>query len=731
LKPRDRSLLEIFSAEQAEHVSRLRALTDALAGGDASTLEEALRRAHTLKGAARAVGLEQIESLAHRLEAVFARARAGAAAFDAAGAAVVHRALDAVEDVLAAVLAGREEPDTSAARQAIESLPGAPPSERHEAAGPAREPHVSVPGAAGTSAELVRVDAASIDELIRTSSQLFAAITAESAAGNLMEEHSLQTAEALKQWLRLRRQCAPYVRRKQEDPEFAPVAECLNYIDGQIRLLGAGARSAAAEHRRRDRDLRRHSEDLQHHAVRVRMTAAETEFGGFGAMVRDLAREEGKQVEFRAEGLEAQADRAVLQGLKDSVMHLLRNAVSHGIETPGGRAAAGKPASGSVRLRVDAVGGRLSIAVEDDGRGIDTRAVLEAAAREGAPAAEVTGEEALRLIFRPGLSTSRRVTNLAGRGIGLSVVQQAVSGMQGEIRVEPRAGGGTTFTLSVPLSISTHHVLLLGAGGYTFGVPARFVERLCRVGASDVRTMDGRESLVTASGPVRLARLSSLLGVAEQEYASDGEERDKLQVAILALGDRRAGMVVDRFVDDREAVVKDLGVPRRMAGMTSGGIVLEDGTVAPVLDPAALFEKFHEPAGPPVLKPPAEPVRKKPRRILVVDDSITTRSLEKSILEAHGYEVRLAVDGVEALERLRADAVDLVITDIMMPRMDGMQLLQEIRKDRKLAGIPVIVVTSLERREEQERGLSLGADAYIVKRKFDQRELLNTVRQIL
>jgi two-component system chemotaxis sensor kinase CheA len=747
LRERDRALIEIFSAEQAEHVSRLRALADALGAPDAGgpAFEEALRSAHTLKGAARAVGLEETEFLMHRLETAFARMRSGELVPGADRAAAVHRVLDAAEDILACALAGREEPDTSGARRLLDMLLGPTPRE----AVPSRpEPvpanKIEEPAGAGSNrtvspgafADMVRLDAGSVDALIAYSSQLFSAATAESAAGKLLEAHLQSGAETLEDWQRLRRQCASYVRSRQEDPSFAPVLECLNYADGRFRSLGAEARAAAAAERHRTWELRRRSEELHRSAVRVRMTPADTVFGAFGAMVRDLARDESKEVDFRAEGLEAQADRLVLQGLKDPVMHLLRNAVSHGIEPAAERASAGKPSAGRIRLRVESRAGRLRVSVEDDGRGIDRDAVRREALKrgllvEGAGAVH-SPEELLNVIFRPGFSTSKAITSLAGRGVGLSVVRQAVSRLHGDITVG-RLDGGALFTISVPISISTQHLLLAAVGNYVFGLPAAFIERLCRAGISSIQTMDGKDVIISDSRPVLLTKLADLLGLPEGETrpASEDEGDRVFQIAVVAVGEQRAGIVVDRLLEHREAVVKDLGLPSSMAGLASGGIPLEDGTVAVVLDAAALLDRFAGSAKGAGLKSLAGEPKKPAPRILVVDDSITTRSLEKSILEAHGYEVRVAVDGVEALEQLRADPANLVITDVMMPRMDGLELLRQMKGDKDLAHIPIIVVTSLERREDQEQGLSLGADAYIVKRKFDQRELLNTVRQIL
>jgi two-component system chemotaxis sensor kinase CheA len=389
-----------------------------------------------------------------------------------------------------------------------------------------------------------------------------------------------------------------------------------------------------------------------------------------------------------------------------------------------------------VELALQAGGGRLSIRVEDDGRGIDLQAVASTALRKGlVSAAEVhlrTPEELAQLIFLPGFSTSKQVTDLAGRGMGLSVVAEQVKRLQGQTELQKRNGPGVSIVISTPLSISTQRLLLVACGGRTFGIPVESIERLCRIKAQDVKTVEGRPALLLRGQAVPLARLAELLGLPPETVAVPAPETLALQAVVLkSVESSLAAVVVDAFIAERGGVIKDLGVPVRAAGQTAGGVLLEDGAVALVLNSTELLKAVRESRQSLAWPVVALATPKKSPNILVVDDSITTRSLEKSILEAHGYRVRVAVDGVEALVQLRAEMADLVIADIQMPRLDGFGLLEELKKDPHLNQVPVIIVTSLERREDREKGLALGADAYIVKRKFDQRDLLDTIRQIL
>jgi two-component system chemotaxis sensor kinase CheA len=510
------------------------------------------------------------------------------------------------------------------------------------------------------------------------------------------------------------------------------VGRYLDFVEHQMRLLSGQARAAHLLQQRASWSLRRLGEQLQEDVRRARMVPAEGVFEGFRKMVRDLARDEGKEVEFEVGGLEAEADRMVLQALKDPVMHLLRNAVSHGIEPPGDRRAKGKPPAGRVALRVEARGNRLRIAVEDDGRGIDLKRVAGVAVQRGllseSEAAAASPQELTRLIFQPGFSTARAVSELSGRGMGLSVAYEAVTRLQGEIALHPREGPGTAVVLSVSLTVSTHRLLLVACRGQTFGLPAHGVERLHRVQTQDVETVEGRPVVRLQGQPVPLASLAHLLDLGESEVSAEG---GALPVVALRSGDGRLAVAVDALLSVQDSLIQDLGIPMAGGDRLSGGVLLEDGSVCLALNPAGLVRAFQESGGAPALKTTGPAPEKRTPAILVVDDSITTRTLEKSILEAHGYRVQVAVDGAEALDRLRAGGVDLVVADIQMPRVDGFALLEEMKRDRRLSQIPVILVTSMERREDQERGLALGADAYIVKRKFDQRELLEAVEQMV
>jgi two-component system chemotaxis sensor kinase CheA len=720
-------LLSIFVAEHREHVSRMRALLQAAADDPAAVTEavhnELLRCAHTLKGASRAAGVAAVESLAHRLETLFSRARAGSQRLDREVIAAVHRVLDASEDATSAAASARPSMD---ARPILDEFDAVLVSTRAEAVPAPEPPSVRPPtdAAAVEPFDLVRVRAEDLDRLLRSSAQLLAYTLGQARISEDLNG-LYRTARRLQIALDTTR------RGRAETGKAAPSAGA----EEDLRALARSARSIRVQQQRNEWTVEQLARRIEEDVARVRMVSAADVFDPFGKAVRDVAEHERKEVEFRAEGLNVRADRMILQALKDPILHLLRNAVAHGIERPEERRRNGKASLGRIVLRLMVRRGRLEAAVEDDGRGIDFGAVAAEAQRRGMVSAadgqSRTQQELIGYLMEPGFTTAAEVTLLSGRGMGLSVVQEQVRRLQGEVTVHSNDGRGTRVSMSVPLSVAAHHVALVSAGDQVFAIPTRGIEKVCRFRRTDVAAMQGQPVIAVDGQLVPLAMLADLLELTSSLPQPAPGEAPMIRAVLLRSGQERLAVVVDALLDERQAVVMDLGLAASEAGRAAGGAILEDGSVAIVLNAAELVAAYRQTGHRTrsiTLSP--EPERKQ-ARILVVDDSITTRALEKSILEAHGFKVRVAVDGVEALELLRAEKADAVIADLMMPRMDGFGLLESMRKDADLADIPVVIVSSNERPEDQERGLALGADAYIVKRKFDQRELLETVRQIL
>ena len=727
-------LLAAFAVEYREHLEEMRTLLGSVAadgGISPAQVDEAFRRAHSLKGAARIAGLRPAETLAHRLETLFAGVRDGQLRLDPGVARTIDQGpLDAIEDTAAALLAGHTAPDPAMVLDAMERLLEG----RAVQAPAAREPIPAAPvdrPVAAPTIETVRVSAEHLDRLLRSAGQLLTEGQRQHLLTRELAGLARQLEELAQAWHAVRGGAAAALRRLADVPAFGAVARYLHLAEQQLPTLVKQTRALRRLQQRNAWDLQHQVGRLHADARRVRMVSAESVLQGFRKMVRDLAHDEGKRVDFQVAGFEIHADRLVLQALKDPLMHALCNAVTHGIEPPDERVRRDKPEIGLLRLRLETIANRLRVVVEDDGCGIEPRRVAEAAVRRGllseAEAAALAPAEQARLIFRPGLSTLREVTDVSGRGMGLSVVHEAALRLQGEVDLEPRDGSGTRIVISVPLSVATQRLLLVACRDATFAIPVHAIEQLLRVKPSEIDRVEGRPMLLRDGQPIAVRALADLLGLPAAEAAA----ARALPILILRSGTSRLAVAVDAFLAERDSLIKSLDAPAARLKPLAGGILLEDGSVVLVLNPAELMRApvsaDHTPAARAVPAPPKPAAR----TVLVVDDSLTTRTLEKSILEAHGYTVRIATDGVEALAQLRGELVDLVITDVQMPRMDGFVLLETMKKDPRLARLPVIVVTSMGKREDQERGLALGADAYIVKRKFDHEELLETIRQIL
>lgn len=758
-------LIGIFKAEAGEHLACIRSILEKEGAGIAgANLDEVFRRAHSLKGASRAMDMRNVESLAHPLETLFVRVRDGALKLEAPVMKVVNLVLDAIEDGVAAMLAGQPPKDPAQALNAITQVLGnagsssagarrvsvkletpliepaathvpatqpAPPSPAASPTPAIVQPNALRQVSAAAMADSVRVSTSVIDRLHRSAGQLAIEGQRQDLVTQQINHLGANMAAIVKECDSVRTHSGAALRRLENAPEFARVSRYVSFVEHQVRRVSKDVRALRLLQQRSAWALQNVGDQLQQDVLGARMISAENIFETFGKMMRDLARDEGKELNFRTSGMQIEADRLVLQALKDPLMHILRNTIAHGIETPAERKANGKDPAGTVHFSLETNGNRLRAIVEDDGRGVNLARVAEIAVQKRlmnpAQAAALSPAETLRLIFHPGFSTARAVTSLSGRGMGLNVVTDAAARLQGSADVENLLRGGTRFVISVPLSISTHRLLMVKCGARTYAIACHAIEGLHRIRPRDILTLEGRPAVSLNGKTLPLAGLAHLLKSGEPP---DFSTRQHIPIVALKSGEKNVAVAVDELLAETEGVVKDLHPIVMKVGKLSGGVLTGDGSVVLVLNATDLVDAFQHLDKAPLLASTAVREKRVPT-ILVVDDSITTRSLEKSILESNGYQVIVAMDGVEALEKLRSDKVDLVVCDVEMPRLDGFAVLQEVKKDAQLSKIPFIMVTSLEKREDKERGLALGADGYIVKRKFDQKDLLDTVRQML
>jgi chemotaxis protein histidine kinase CheA/CheY-like chemotaxis protein len=374
------------------------------------------------------------------------------------------------------------------------------------------------------------------------------------------------------------------------------------------------------------------------------------------------------------------------------------------------------------------------IDVEDDGAGIDLERVRALALRRGFASEgelrEMTDQQILGLVFRPGFSTKGMITDLSGRGVGLDVVLTNIERLKGTITVSSAPGRGSVFSIRLPITLATTQALLVRVSGQTFAIPLAAVEVIGEIGLELVTSVESREAVLIEGVPTALVRLHEILNLPDQAARLEAGER--APVVVLGSTDERVAFLVDELLGEHEIVVKGLGAPLRRVRNVSGATIAGDGAVVLILNVFDLIKASQKVRGLWLAdKRRAEAGLRGKARVLVVDDSVTTRLLEKGILENNGYEVTLAVDGVDALEKLADQEFDLVVSDVEMPRMNGFELTRRLRRDDAHRELPVILVTSLSSEVDKKNGVEAGADAYIVKGAFDQGNLIATIRQLL
>jgi two-component system chemotaxis sensor kinase CheA len=454
-------------------------------------------------------------------------------------------------------------------------------------------------------------------------------------------------------------------------------------------------------------------DQLQETVLEMRMVPLSSITSPFARAVRDIAAGEGKQVDLLITGAQTQLDRILLDGMSEAIGHLLRNSIAHGIETPAARERAGKPRRGALELHAQPLGGQVAIRVRDDGAGVPAEAIAEGERRGSL----------VDVLAEAGFSTAEGVSEIAGRGVGLDAVKRQVESVGGSLTIDTVPGEGTCTTLLLPATLALLRVLIVQRAGQRFGLALASVTEV--IALDEVMTLGGRPSIMVGGESLALADLAGILGMAP------ADSPDVSRALVVGASNGRLAVACEEVIGEQEVVVKPLrqslvGVPGYL-----GAAILRDGEIVLILDPSHLVRQApHAPAA--LRIPGATEQSVKAPKILVVDDQFTVRELQRSILRAAGYRVEVACDGREALDTLTGEGdFDIVVTDLQMPEMDGLQLLGAIRSDPVRASLPVVVVTSRGTAEDRERGAQAGADAYIVKDEFDQQALLETVKRLV
>jgi len=707
------SYMGAFREEILEH---LQAVTQCLLfleahPEDTSSISELFRRVHTIKGSARMMGFGPMADLAHGMEDLLEELRSGRLRVSSSLLDAMLASVDLLRGLLDGPVDSKEErPDLQAMLHWLAELRGG--RERAEPAGRIQEPlqRSGAEQVARIEAQTVRVDVSRIDAILNLASEL------------------MVLDAARRQWLA---EVARLLDELEKVPGLFQGAGARDLSRNMARpsLLGARAGNRFRRMMAEQTELMR---ELHYQVSALRMMPARSILAAIPRAARDLARDEGKEVEVLIEGEDTQVDREVLDRVRSPILHLVRNAVHHGIEDPVSRTAAGKPRAGKIRVSLASKGELAILQVEDDGCGVDLQAVRRAAVERGllspSEAESLESEEVMDLLFVPGFSTSDVVSEGSGRGVGLDVVKAEMDAIKGRVHLESHPGRGTRITLEMPITLAFTHVLLVEVGRSVYGVPAASTQGIAEIPTAAVRLLQSREAVELAGRTVPVVRVQSLLGV--ESTLRNGAAR--FPALLLGSAERPVAFAVDQVVGDENVIVKPLGPLLRSVPWVSGGFILGDGRVALLLSAAALMDAAHR--GDAVQAARSQPVgggRRGRGRVLVVDDAAISRELVKAILQSAGYEVESAADGVDALSRLRVDDFDLVVADVEMPRMDGLELTAALRLDPRLAGLPVVILSAKESEEDRKKGLEMGAQAYIGKGSFDRADLLDTVKSLI
>ena len=747
---RDASLLELFSLEAEAQTQVLSAGLLALERDptQADHLEACMRAAHSLKGAARIVGLDAGVGIAHVMEDCLVAAQEGrlllrAEHIDALlqgtdllmriatpGDQAVEAAVPAFLAQMAALLDPGAVPALPVTPAPIVAEPAAPPAPLPVEAEPEAEPlatrKAGKRGAEGGE-RVLRVTADRLNSLLDLSSK------------SLVETQRLKPYLATLQ--RLKRMHGQGMRAldglRTQLEASGQSAEVLDALAQTQRLLAETQQilqQQAADLDEFGWQASQRAQLLYDTALACRMRPFADVLTGQSRMVRDLGRSLDKQVRLLIEGEKTQVDRDVLEKLEAPLTHLLRNAVDHGIELPERRLLAGKPSEGTLRLRASHQAGMLVLELTDDGAGIDLerlrRSIVERALSPAETVAQMSEAELLTFLFLPGFSLRDRVTEVSGRGVGLDAVQHMVRELRGSIELTQVPGQGCCFHLEVPLTLSVVRSLVVEVGGEVYAFPLAHIERTVDVPADAIVQIEGRQHFWHEGRHIGLVAASQLLN----RPAAQGEQ-SSLRVVVIREREQLYGVAVERLIGERVLVVMPLDARLGKVQDISSGALLDDGSVVLIIDVEDLLRSVDKLLSTGRLeridrgtKAGRGVVRK---RVLVVDDSLTVRELQRKLLGNRGYDVAVAVDGMDGWNALRSEDFDLLITDIDMPRMDGIELVTLVRRDHRLQSLPVMVVSYKDREEDRRRGLDAGADYYLAKASFHDDALLDAVVELI
>jgi len=693
-----------------------------------------------------------VSELAHGMEDVLDAARTGRITISREVADILFKGIDALSFMLDRIAAG-EQPDpppvlrdklkqvagASAADVQAPQTPLAPnasqplndedrstdtskfgldiPESAGKAAPLGDEPGTSLRGGGLGQSNYVRINATKLDDLIQ--------IMGEVMSGHSLFKKNIQQLREFDRDIRRHLESVAELLARQGDD---PLGRDHILMRGDSLLQTMHKISVAVSEGIMMQDYL--ISEFQDASLKLRMLPLSTAFEPLRRTARDLAREFGKDINFVIEGGETEIDRKIAERIGDSLMHMIRNALDHGIESAQERILANKPSKGTIALTAFYENGGVSVALRDDGRGLCTEKIRENALAKRLYDAETLGRmtraEINNLIFIPGFSTSPIITDISGRGVGMDVVRKnIVDELKGAVIIETQEGIGTTFLLRLPINLAVFPLFFVVAGGTVWALPSTFVTEMVTVANDSIIEIVDKRALRLREQIIPVEDLAAILKIPNAKTPQSKEA----VVVIVRDGESKLGLLVEEILAREETVVKPLPTHLQKQRIVIGGAIGDGGSIINVLHVPELLRMARDATY--VLRKPSAEAKERGASILVVDDSMNTREIEKSILEAYGYVVDVAEDGQEALEKVSGELYDLVITDVEMPRLDGFSLAEALRADQRYRNVPIIIVTSREKEEDKRRGIQVGADAYIVKRGFDQSNLLDTVKSLI
>ncbi|MBG1269450.1 hybrid sensor histidine kinase/response regulator [Nostoc sp. WHI] len=765
----DEELRSVFKVASEEHLQNL---DDGLLHlenhpDDLAVLEALMREAHSLKGDANMLGVKDVGTLAHQIEHILTQLKRQENpvsslnnAIDAPYERLAH-AIAAIRKLVHEAVTG--EPARVDTFYALAELMGAWKGKEGDAGEiGSQEPEVNGieftntvknntfdinqeqeengsiqnlkskiqnPKSNSYRIETIRVGTRQLDTLMTQAGEL--TVTKIRIAHRLGEIEAI--ANLWEEWNReLFTNRFAFSREQQGNVALQRLESFHHHSEKRLEQLGHlvnTLRSSLSEDTTRLEQL---SGDLEEGIRTLRLLPFATIFNLFPRMVSDLARQQGKLVELILEGKDTLADKRLLEEMKDPLMHILRNAIDHGIESPQERERLGKPTTATIRLRAYQTPTNIVLEISDDGRGLELDKIKQIAVKRGICREEeseaMTPSQIQALIFTPGFSTAPLVTEVSGRGVGLDVVQTNVEKLKGTIEVESFPGRGCTLRVNLSITLATAHVLIVQVNEMPYAIPVEFVQTACLIKSEEIFPLEGHDTVIRDSQPISIVQLADLLEL--PPMTSGLTQQTALSCIILQVGQEKLGVVVDALVDEQDVVIKPQSQLLKRVRNVSGATILGTGDVCMVLNAQDLVKSarsrsqstYHTQTR--QLAPPKQTV-------LLVEDSIATRTQEKRILETAGYEVITAVDGLDGLKKLRSHTVDAVVTDVQMPNLDGLGLTAKIRQYQEYSDLPIILVTSLASDEDKRRGAEAGANAYIIKGSFNQEALLSTLKRLV